>query len=119
MCEGPFQSGLRNKELPSQAAVYGTIQRAKTVIQMLPNAQIFFSWIAGTENAADLVSKVFIDPIAAINSDLYRHVGTFMVTKDYKGEVFMKITEKDGVEWKGISNKITKAEENTKKLKNS
>ena len=34
-----------------------------------------------------------------------------------KGEVFMKISGKDGVEWKGISNKITKAEENTKKLK--
>ena len=48
-----------------------TIQRAKTVIEMMPNAQIFFSWIAGTENAADLVSKVFIDPIAAINSDLF------------------------------------------------
>ena len=94
-----------------------TIQRTKTIIQMMPNAQIFFSWIAGTENAADLVSKVFIDPIAAIKSDLFRHGGTFMVTKDYKGEVFMKISEKDGVEWKGISNKITKAEENTKKLK--
>ena len=40
-----------------------------------------------------------------------------MVTKDYKGEVFMKISGKDGVKWKGISNKITKVEENTKKLK--
>ena len=40
-----------------------------------------------------------------------------MVTKDYKVEVFIKISEKGGVEWKGISNKIIKAEENTKKLK--
>ena len=43
-----------------------------------------------------------------------------MLTKEYKGEVFMTISKKDGVdcvEWKGISNKITKAEENTKKLK--
>ena len=40
-----------------------------------------------------------------------------MLTKEYKGDVFMKITKKDGVEWKDISNKITKAKENTKKLK--
>ena len=43
-----------------------------------------------------------------------------MLTRDYRGEVFMTISKKDGVdcvEWKGISNKITKAEENTKKLK--
>ena len=39
----------------------------------MPNALIYFSWIAGTDNAADLVSKVFIDPIAAMNSDLFRH----------------------------------------------
>ena len=78
--------------------MYGTIQRAKTVIEMMPNAQIFFSWIVGTDNAADLVLKVFIDPIAAINSDLFRHGGTFMVTKEYKGEVFMKISKKDVVE---------------------
>ena len=58
-----------------------------------------------------------MNPIAAMNSDLFRHGGTFMLTKECKGEVFMKIAKKDGVEWKGISNKITKAEENTKKLK--
>ena len=40
-----------------RTAIYSTIQRAKTVIQMMPNAKIFFSWIAGTENAADLVSN--------------------------------------------------------------
>ena len=40
-----------------------------------------------------------------------------MVTKDYKGEVFMKISVKGGVGWKGISNTITKAEEKTQKLK--
>ena len=109
--EALFNPALAIKNSLLRTAIYGTIQRAKTVI--------FFSWIAGTENAADLVSKVFIDPITAINSDLYRHGGTFMVTKDYKGEVIMKISKKDGVEWMGISNKITKAEENTKKLKNS
>ena len=53
-----------------RTAIYGTIQRAKTVIKIMPNAQIFFNWIAGTENAADLFSKVFIDPITVINSTL-------------------------------------------------
>ena len=67
MCGGFIQSNTSHKK----TVVYGTIQRAKTVIEMMPNAQIFFIWIAGTDNAADLVSKVFIDPFAAINSDLF------------------------------------------------
>ena len=33
-----------------------------------------------------------------MNSDLFRHGGTFMLTKDYKGEVFMKNVI--FVEWK-------------------
>ena len=115
-----FNPSLAIKNSLLRTAVYGTIQRAKQVLTLMPNAVVHFSWIAGTENAADLVSKVFIDPIQAMNSDLFRHGGTFMLTKEYKGEIFMTIRRKDGVdyvEWKGISNKITKAEENTKKLK--
>ena len=60
-----FNPALAIKNSLLRTAIYGTIQRAKTVIQMMPNVQIFFSWIAGTENAADLVSKVFIDPICS------------------------------------------------------
>ena len=66
-----FNPALAIKNSLLRTAIYGTIHRTETIIQMMPNAQIFFSWIAGTENAADLVSKVFIDPIAAINSDLF------------------------------------------------
>ena len=68
-----FNPTLAIKNSLYRIAAYGTIQRAKRIIEMMPNAQIYFSWIAGTDNAADLVSKVFIDPIAAINSDLFQH----------------------------------------------
>ena len=53
-----FNPALAIKNSLLRKAVYGIIQRAKTVIEMMPNAQIFFSWIAGTDNAADIVSKV-------------------------------------------------------------
>ena len=76
-----FNPTLAIKNSLLRTAVYGTIQRVKTILEMMPNALIYFSWIAGTDNAADFVSKVFIDPIAAMNSDLFRHGGTFMLTK--------------------------------------
>ena len=94
-----FNPTLAIKNSLLRTAVYRTIQRAITILEMMPTALIYFSWIAGTDNAADLVSKVFIDPIAAMNSDLFRHGGTFMLTKEYRGEIFKKITKKDGVKW--------------------
>ena len=54
----------------------------------------FVGWIAGRENATDLVSKVFIDQIEAINSDLFRHGGTFMVTKGTRGKSSCRYREK-------------------------
>ena len=54
-----FNPTLAIKNSLLRTAVYGTIQRAKTILEMLPNPIIYFSWIAGTDNAADLVSKSF------------------------------------------------------------
>ena len=55
-CEAAlFNLTLAIKNSLLRTAVYGTIQRAKTIIEMMPNAQIYFSWIAKTDNAVDLV----------------------------------------------------------------
>ena len=62
-----FNPTLAIKNSLLRTAVYGTIQRAKQILSLMPNAVIYFSWIAGTDNAADLVLKFFIDPIQAMN----------------------------------------------------
>ena len=49
-----FNPTLAIKNSLLRTAVYGTIQRAKTILEMLPNPIIYFSWIAGTDNAAEL-----------------------------------------------------------------
>ena len=80
-----------------RAAVYGTIQRGKDIVEMPPNTVIHLSWIPGEDNAADLVSKVFLDPISVVNSEFYRSGGAFMHTDNHQGSVFMTI-DKDGVQ---------------------
>ena len=88
-----------------------TIQRGKDIIDMLQNTVIHLSWIPGEENDADLVHKVFLDPISIVNSEFYRRE-EFMCMDNHQGAVFMTI-DNNGV---GVPDHITIYADNAKKL---
>ena len=81
----------------------------KSYARTEPNATIHLAWIPGIANSTDLVSKIIVDPIEAVNSSLFRKGGDVMRTSKYKGEIYMTI-DKDGVRWLGLSNDVTKLE---------
>ena len=41
----PVYLALTLKNMPLRAVVYGTIQRRKDIVEMLPNTVIYLSWI--------------------------------------------------------------------------
>ena len=111
-----FNPALTLKNMLLRAAVYGTIQRGMDIVEMLPNTVIHLSWIPGEDNAVDLISKVFLDPISIVNSEFCRSGGEFMCTDDHQGAVFMTI-DKNGAERLGVPGHITRSADNARKLK--
>ena len=70
--------------------------RSREILEKLPNAIILFAYLPGTENSSDLVSKLFLNPINAINSTLYREGPAMLKRKStMTGLVFFKITKNE------------------------
>ena len=91
-----FSPHITLKNTLLRTAISSTKTRAREILDNLPNAVIFFSYLPGTENSSDLVSKLFMNPINAINSSFYREGPEMLKKKStMKGLVFMRISKEE------------------------
>ena len=67
-----MNSSLQTKNILLRGAVLKTIYKCKQVLEMLPKAVIQFTWSEGKTNPADLLTKLLLDLISQINSELFR-----------------------------------------------
>ena len=88
-----FSPNIVLKNTFLRTAIMASKERAREILEMLPKATILFGYCPGPENSADFLSKLFMNPVEAINSKLYRE-GPDMLKhkKTMKGEVFLKMT---------------------------
>ena len=90
-----FSPNIVLKNTFLRTAIMASKERAREILEMLPKVTILFGYCPGPENSADFLSKLFINPVEAINSKLYREGPDMLKHKEtMKGEVFLKICEK-------------------------
>merc|ERR1712215_77567 len=83
----------------------------------LPHAKIIINWIPGTDNPADLLSKLVMDPVKESSTSFYKTgPASFKSKSRIMENTFMTIT-KDGRVWSGLSEDITRIKENAARLK--
>ena len=110
-----FNPELSIKNVLLRNAVNSTLDSGRDLIKLYPKAILKFAWCQGTQNPADLMSKLFLDPIGAINSTLFRHGPEFYSNKKMLEKfVFLEIDSK-GVMYTPLPDEITKIETNTLK----
>ena len=108
---------LQSKNILLQGASVNTHSKAKEVLEILPNAEILFTWSPGISNPADLSTKLIFDPITQVNSELFRNGPNFYNSKtEILKNTYMKVTNK-GVKWFGLPEEVTKIKQNVEKLK--
>ena len=86
-------------------------------MQFFPLCTIHFTWIKGTENTADPLTKMFPYPIQLSNGDRWIHGSDVMKTQQSNtAHTFLKVDCEKGVQYLGLPEEITKIEQNKAKL---
>ena len=65
-----------------KGAINTTKQRMKEILEILPEATIHLTWIAGDKNTADAATKLHSNPVKVLNSEAYRHGPKELLTVD-------------------------------------
>ena len=112
-----FNPKLQIRNTLLRSAVNNTLQRCREIIEMLSKAKIVLTWMKGTVNAADAVSKLHFNEVDLINSDLYRHrPPDWKAIDGIKQVPFYQMT-KDKEEFIPLPHElITKAKEQERKI---
>ena len=109
---------LQSKNILLRGAAINTMAKANQVLDILPKAKISFTWSPGVTNPADLSTKLLIDPVTQINSELFRNGPEFYKSKtEVLKNTYMVISKKNGVEWLGLPEEITKTKRNSELMK--
>ena len=90
----------------------------RMIIEELPKASLWLTWIAGEINPSDFSSKMVFDPISVINSEFFRTgPKQFKSKTGIKEFCYKSYTPADKWQWKGLPESLTKINENATKLK--
>ena len=96
-----FNSTLQLKNTLLRNAIVNTNVRANQMLEYFPKATIYYSFVPGKQNPSDYLSKLFFDPIEAVNSimwrngpDILRKEETFFYKVDITGDEFLGLPEK-------------------------
>ena len=90
----------------------------KLLVEELPRASIFLTWIPGVSNPSDFSSKLVTDPIPVINSDFYRNgPAIFKSKKQLHDFCYKYYTPSEGWKWRGLPESLTKINLNASKLR--
>ena len=85
---------------------------------MLPRAVIHFTWSEGKTNPADLSTKLLLDPISQINSELFRIGPNLYQSKtEVLKNTYLRMSKSKGIEWFGLDDAVTKTKKNVAMLK--
>ena len=68
-----FNPEIDIRDVLIKGAINTTKKRMKEILEILPNAVIHLTWLAGEKNTADAASKLHSNPVKILNSDAYRH----------------------------------------------
>ena len=110
-------SALKLKNTLVRNAVENCIRGAQEIMQFFPLCTIHFTWIKGTENTADPLTKMFPYPIQLSNGDRWIHGSDVMKTQQSNtAHTFLKVDCEKGVQYLGLPEEITKIEQNKAKL---
>ena len=91
-----FSPYITLKNILLRTAISAAKTRAREMLEVLPNATILFAYLPGPENSSDLVSKLFLNPISAINSTFYREGPEMLKNKStMTGLVFFKMSKEE------------------------
>ena len=112
-----FNPEIEIRNVLIKGAINTTKQRMKEILEILPEATIHLTWIAGDKNTADAATKLHSNPVRVLNSDAYRHGPMELLTIDgeehisyYKmdaqSEVFTPLPEKLIQTAKGAEDKM-------------
>ena len=111
-----FKPGLQLKNTLVRNAVDNCLHGAQDLLQMFPLCTIHFTWIPGTMNCADPLTKLLPDPIQLLNGSTWQNGSRIMQTmEDNLNHTFLKI-DCEGVKYLGLPEEITKIEQNRTKL---
>ena len=109
---------LQTKNILLRGAVLNTISKCKQVLEMLPEAVIHFTWSEGKSNPADLSTKLLLDPISQINSELFRTGPDIYKSKtEVLKNTYLKMSKRKGIEWFGLDDAVTKTKKNVAMLR--
>ena len=87
-----FNTTFQIKNTLLRNAIVNTKSRAKQIIEYFLNSTVYFSYVTGKLNPADYLSKLFLDPIQAVNSSLWRYGADLLSHEDsYRGDIFYKV----------------------------
>merc|ERR1711942_446568 len=112
-----FKPGLQLKNTLVRNAVDNCLHGAQDLLQMFPLCTIHFTWIPGTMNCADPLTKLLPDPIQLLNGSTWQNGSRIMQTmEDNINHTFLKI-DCEGVKYLGLPEEITKIEQNRTKKK--
>merc|ERR1711942_354070 len=68
-----FNPEIEIRNVLIKGAINTTKQRMKEILEILPEATIHLTRIAGDKNTADAATKLHSNPVRVLNSDTYRH----------------------------------------------
>ena len=77
-----FNTTFQLKNTLLRNAIVNTKSRARQIIEYFPNSTVYFSYVPGKLNPADYLSKLFLDPIQAVKSSLWRYGPDLISHKD-------------------------------------
>ena len=90
----------------------------KIITELLPNASVWLTWLPGEDNPSDFSSKVVLDPVSTINSQMYRTgPPQFKSKSKLKDFCYKYFTPVNKWKWVGLPESLTKVNENAAKLK--
>ena len=67
-------------------ACLATITFMNDLIEIYPRSKCILTWVEGSRNSADLVSKFFKNPIMQANSNFYRNSAYHMCSEEQVSE---------------------------------
>ena len=112
-----FNPDLVMKNILLKQLVCKTLEYIERVFIYLPFCVVHLTWIPGSINPSDHLSKLVLDPIKWSNSEFMRFgPKEFKSKKELMTNTFMTITC-NGKIWKGLPEEVTKVNENASRLK--